>query len=286
MPDVATQLDVLVLGGAGVDTIVRVPELPLRYADSYTVPTIVTRPGQTGDNVARALCEQDLRVHHVDIIGADVEGDMVREWHRRHGVAFTAITTCAGTKRAVNLVEPGGQRLSLYDGSRADPDDRFPEGLISGLAERARHAHVSITAPCQDALPILDASGVRVSTDLHNWDGLNPYHERFARHADIVFLSATALPDVPACMRRILGYGRPRIVIATAGSAGGYVLTTDGALSTFRATPLSGPIVDSNGAGDAFVAGFITAFLADHDIDACVAAGAEAGAGTCVAERS
>lgn len=32
-----TAADVLVLGGAGVDTIVRVPGLPLPYADSYMI---------------------------------------------------------------------------------------------------------------------------------------------------------------------------------------------------------------------------------------------------------
>jgi hypothetical protein len=39
---VATGNDVLVLGGAGVDTVVYVP-LPLPFADSYMVPAIETR---------------------------------------------------------------------------------------------------------------------------------------------------------------------------------------------------------------------------------------------------
>src|SRR5690606_9288721 len=39
-----TDIDVLVLGGAGVDTIVHVPELPLPFADSHMIrPGIVTR---------------------------------------------------------------------------------------------------------------------------------------------------------------------------------------------------------------------------------------------------
>ncbi|HEY2794313.1 MAG TPA: PfkB family carbohydrate kinase [Micromonosporaceae bacterium] len=282
MPDVAP-LDVLVVGGAGVDTIIRVPTLPLPYADSYTVPTIVTRAGHTGDNVAGALRRHGLRVHHLDVIGADVEGGMVRRWHHDNGVPFTALTTRAGTKRAVNLVEPGGQRLSLYDGTRSDPDDRFPEDLVRDLAARARHVHVSITAPGQHALPVIDRARVSISTDLHDWDGLNPYHETFARHADVVFLSATALRDVPACMRRILDFGRPRLVIATAGSRGGYLLTRDAPVTTFPAVPVPGPVVDSNGAGDAFVAAFLAALLADRGVHDCVAAGADAGARACIA---
>ena len=57
----STDYDVLVLGGAGVDTIVYVPELPLPYADSYMVPAIEMRAGQTGDGVALGLAALGLR---------------------------------------------------------------------------------------------------------------------------------------------------------------------------------------------------------------------------------
>ncbi|MEN3307276.1 MAG: acarbose 7IV-phosphotransferase, partial [Micromonosporaceae bacterium] len=53
--DDRTSVDVLVLGGAGVDTVAYVPELPLPFADSYQVPAIETRAGQTGDGVALGL---------------------------------------------------------------------------------------------------------------------------------------------------------------------------------------------------------------------------------------
>lgn len=32
-------------------------------------------------------------------------------------------------------------------------------------------------------------SGTTVSTDLHDWDGVNPHHRVFALCADLVFLS-------------------------------------------------------------------------------------------------
>lgn len=49
---VDTGLDVLAAGGSSMDTTVYVPELSLPFADSYMVPAIETRPGQTGDDVA------------------------------------------------------------------------------------------------------------------------------------------------------------------------------------------------------------------------------------------
>ncbi|WP_217207945.1 PfkB family carbohydrate kinase [Streptomyces sp. AC550_RSS872] len=254
-------IDVLVLGGAGVDTIVYVPELPLPYADSYMIDSgIQARAGQTGDFVAIGLSALGLRTHHLDFLGDDPEGDLVRALHREKGIALTAIPQPAGTKRAVNLVGPDGRRLSLYDTSRAHVDDRFPEATLRALAEASRHVHVTITQPCAHALPLLRESGSTLSTDLHDWDGENPYHEPFAQAADVVFLSASALADPERTMRRIADRGRAEVVVATAGAKGAYVLADEELIHVPAATPPA-PVVDSNGAGDAFAAAFLYAWL-------------------------
>ncbi|MFF4149246.1 PfkB family carbohydrate kinase [Streptomyces sp. NPDC001651] len=254
-------IDVLVLGGAGVDTIVRVPELPLPYADSYMIDSgIRTRAGQTGDFVAVALTALGLSTHHLDFLGDDPEGDRVRALHRDYGIPLTAVPQPAGTKRAVNLVGPDGRRLSLYDTSRARPDDRFPEDTLRALAGASRHAHVSLTQPCAHALPVLRETGVTLSTDLHDWDGENSYHEPFAYAADVVFLSAAALGDPERAMRRIAERGRAEVVVATAGARGALVLADD-ELTRLPAVTPPAPVVDSNGAGDAFAAAFLHAWL-------------------------
>ncbi|MEY9996027.1 sugar/nucleoside kinase (ribokinase family) [Streptomyces sp. V4I8] len=274
-------IDVLVLGGAGVDTIVYVPELPLPYADSYMIDSgIRTRAGQTGDFVAVGLRALGLRTHHVDFLGDDPEGDLVRALHREHGIALTAIPQPAGTKRAVNLVGPDGRRLSLYDTSRAHADDRFPEDTLRTLAGASRQAHVSITHPCTHALPILREAGLTLSTDLHNWDGENPYHEPFAYTADVVFLSAAALTAPERTMRRIAERGRAEVVVATAGAEGAYLLT-DGEVTHVPPVAPPAPVVDSNGAGDAFAAAFLHGRLAGEPPHRCALYGAVAGAHAC-----
>ena len=273
--------DVLVLGGAGVDTIVYVPELPLPYADSYMIETgIRTRAGQTGDFVALGLCALGLRVHHLDLLGDDPEGDLVRALHRERGIALTAVPQPAGTKRAVNLVGPDGRRLSLYDTSRAHAADRLPEPLVRELAGASRHAHVSITQPCAQALPVLREAGVTVSTDLHNWDGEDPYHEPFALAADVVFLSTAALTNPERTMRRIADRGRAEVVVATAGAKGAYLLADDELTRIPAATPPA-PVVDSNGAGDAFASAFLYGWLNREAPQRCAQYGATAGAYAC-----
>ncbi|MEV6330086.1 adenosine kinase [Streptomyces sp. NPDC051909] len=276
-------IDVLVLGGAGVDTIVYVPELPLPLADSHKIGTgIVTRAGQTGDFVALGLHRLGLRTHHLDLLGADLEGDLVRAFHRDHGIALTDVPQPTGTKRAVNLVGPDGRRLSLYDATRGRDADRLPPETVRALAARSRHAHVSITQPCAHALPELRAAGVTLSTDLHDWDGRDAYHEPFALAADLVFLSATALDDPERTLRDVLARGRASVAVATDGAAGAYLLTgADEPLTHVPAVAPTAPVVDSNGAGDAFAAGFLHAWLAGAPARTCALHGSIAGAHAC-----
>ncbi|WP_405960057.1 adenosine kinase [Streptomyces sp. NBC_00024] len=275
-----SEIDVLVLGGAGVDTIVYVPELPLPFADSRLVPAIETRAGQTGDFMAVATHALGLRTHHLDLLGDDPEGDLVRALHRDRGVPFTEAPLPGGTRRAVNLVGPDGRRCSLYDGSRSQEVDELPPEAVRSLAGVSHHVHVSISQPCAASLPVLRDLGVPVSTDLHDWDGTNPYHEPFAYAADLVFLSAAALADPEKTMRRIAERGRARTVVATDGARGAYHLA-DGELSHIPAVAPPTPVVDSNGAGDAFAAGYLFGRLTGEPPHRCGLFGAIAGAYAC-----
>ncbi|MFF8382459.1 adenosine kinase [Streptomyces kanasensis] len=275
------ETDVLVLGGAGVDTIVYVPELPLPLADSHQIrPGIQTRAGQTGDFVALGLSALGLRTHHLDVLGDDPEGDLVRALHRDRGIPLTAVPLAAGTKRAVNLVGPDGRRLSLYDATRCGESDRLPEDTVTALASASRHVHVSITQPCALALPALRRTGVTLSTDLHDWDGENPYHEAFALAADVVFVSATALDDPERTLRDVAARGRATEVVATAGADGAYLLA-DGELTHVPAVAPPAPVVDSNGAGDAFAAGYLFGRLTGEPPRRCALYGTVAGAHAC-----
>ncbi|CAM5584333.1 hypothetical protein SALBM135S_04298 [Streptomyces alboniger] len=100
---------------------------------------------------------------------------------------------------------------------------------------------------------MLRAAGVTISTDLHDWDGRAPYHEAFAYEADLVFLSTAALADPERTMRRIARRGRADAVAAHRRAEGAYLLT-GGAVTHVSAAAPPAPVVDSNGAGDAFAA--------------------------------
>lgn len=65
MPEL--DLDVSVIGGSGVDTIVSVPQLDMPVADSHMVPMVQTRVGHTGDNVALGCHALGLRTRPIRV---------------------------------------------------------------------------------------------------------------------------------------------------------------------------------------------------------------------------
>jgi acarbose 7IV-phosphotransferase len=174
-----SDLDVLVVGGIGIDHIVRVPALPLEVRDALTVPPIQSVVGHTGTGVALGCAALGMRTALVDVIGDDPEGRLVRDRFAGAGVEFTAITHPAGTRRAVNLVTPDGARMSLYD-PRPRVDLAGDDVLWRDAVTRAQHVHVTIMGWAAPALADAVTAGRSTSTDLHDWDGRNPYHLPFA----------------------------------------------------------------------------------------------------------
>ncbi|WP_018552091.1 PfkB family carbohydrate kinase [Streptomyces sp. ATexAB-D23] len=278
----------MVVGGSGVDTIVRVDALPVPLADSVMVGPIREWPGQTGGNVALGARALGLEVAFLDCIGDDWTGTQVRERLAGGGVEFHPVISPAGTRRAVNLVDATGRRMSFYDAR--DPEDlRMPRDFYLPRLRRARHVHLSITNFTRFLFDDIEELGVPVSTDLHDWDGLSDHQREFALRSDLVFFSAASTGErAPALMRKILSEGRATTVVATAGAAGSCLLTREGGEDPVHvpATVPPAPVVDSNGAGDAFVTGFLYGRLDGREPVECARLGAVAGAYACTAPGS
>jgi sugar/nucleoside kinase (ribokinase family) len=70
------------------------------------------------------------------------------------------------------------------------------------------------------------------------------------------------------------------VVVATAGAEGAYLLA-DGELTHVPVVTPPAPVIDSNGAGDAFASGFLLGWLAGEPVARCARYGAIAGAYAC-----
>jgi acarbose 7IV-phosphotransferase len=273
------ELDVLVIGGVGIDTIVRVPSLPLKEVETIGVEPIESYLGHTGHGVTLGCHLLGLQAGLVDVIGDDVEGDRIRRTYDELRLPLHVVLHPAGTRRSVNLVAPDGQRLSLYDrrhpaGLRVDPD------LWRTNVGHARHVHVSIMDFARYALGDAIAAGCTVSTDLHDWDGRNDYHKDFATAADIVFVSTGALAE--DAVDWIFANGRAEVVVAMSGANGSYLHVRNQPTRHLPAIHLPDRrVVDTNGAGDAYVAAFLARFLDGVSWHDAALAGTVAGAWAC-----
>lgn len=282
---------VLVAGGVGIDTIVRVPALPLPMADSIHVPAVIDYVAHTGNGVALGLLALGHRPLLIDFIGDDKQAELVHARYRERGLEFDYLVHASGTRRSVNLVSPDGRRLSLYDGRHPD-SLRMPRQFYLPRMEQAEHVHISIVPWARELYDDAQALGLPVSTDLHDWDGNNPYYHDFAYRSDLVFLSAAVLGEgVFEVMRGIVRDGRASVVVATAGAGGSYALARgDDTVRHTACAPLDQEVVDSNGAGDAFSSAFLHAWFARQPLDVCMRSGAISGAYACgahgTAERS
>ncbi|WP_431896923.1 carbohydrate kinase family protein [Micromonospora haikouensis] len=273
--------DLLVLGGLGVDLRVRVPQLPLPAADSLTVPPIDLRIGNTGAGVALAARALGLRVAVVDVLGADPAGEVVRRALERAGVHAELVVDPGGTRRSVNLVDPAGRRMSLYDPRPWQGPPPFTPQRLAALARDAAHVHVSIMDWVPPLLPGLRAglpTGVGLSTDLHDWDGDNPYHRPFAEVADLVFVSGVRLGDRAGALAAALA---PRTTAVTRGADGAELFAGGAPPVRVPAAVAPAPVVDTNGAGDAFAAGLVAARLRGAGLADAAAYAARVAAAAC-----
>ncbi|WP_329005085.1 carbohydrate kinase family protein [Kribbella sp. NBC_00709] len=272
-------LDILVIGGIGIDTIVRVPSLPLPEVETIRPEPIESYVAHTGHGVALGSQLLGLRAALADVIGDDPEGDRIRRLYDDLRLPLHTTIHPSGTRRSVNLVAPDGQRLSLYD-ARHPAGLRVAPELWRENVARARHVHVSIMDFARHALPDALAAGCTISTDLHDWDGRNEFHKDFATTADIVFVSMSTLP--PDAVDWIFANGRAKVVVAMAGADGSYLHVRDQAPQHLPAVDLpERPVVDSNGAGDAYVAAFLAKHLDGDTWSNAAVAGSVAGAWAC-----
>ncbi|MFG3050613.1 carbohydrate kinase family protein [Kitasatospora sp. NPDC048239] len=280
-PTPAPDLDLLVVGGAGVDTIVRVDRLEVPAGDSQYVPPVRDYVAHTGNGVALGAHHLGLRTAFIDHLGDDPQAALILAEYARQGLPFDHLVSPHGTPRAVNLVDAEGRRFSFYDGRHPD-ELRLPRAFYLPYVERSRHVHLSITGPNRDMYPDIQRLGRTSSTDLHDWDGRNPHHRPYALRSDLVFLSVAGCRGRhEEVMRGILAEGRATTVVATAGADGCHLLTGDGLFRHVPAVDPGRPVVDTNGAGDAFVIGFLYAWFQGRPPLECARSGSVAGAFAC-----
>lgn len=203
-------------------------------------------------------------------VGADEDGARLQKRLAEAGVVVEAIAS-EQTERHVNLMAEGGGRVSLYVSTPSSPSAEAVEAAVSAVAA-ADLAVIDLSELGRLVLDAMPGLQTPLWMDLHDYDGASAFHEPFLRAAEGVFMNDDGTEDPWELMRSCLDCG-PRLAVCTLGAKGAIALEADGTRHEVAAAPAT--VVDTNGAGDAFMAGFLAARLRTEPVDVALRAAAE-----------
>jgi 2-dehydro-3-deoxygluconokinase len=247
---------------------------PLAHASTMSLGI-----GGSESNVAIGLQRLGVQAVWCGRVGSDSLGQLVEREIRAEGVDVRiAVDPSAPTGLMIKERRtPEAQRVSYYRagsaGSRIAPAD-IDDQLISG----AGLLHVSGITPAlsaqaeatlRHAITVARAAGVPVSFDLNfrgnlwSAEGAGSVYRDIIPSADIVFAGedeaaiAVGAGEPEELARRIAGLGPGQAVIKL--GADGALALVNGSVFRQAAVPVS--VLDTVGAGDAFVAGYLAELM-------------------------
>lgn len=272
---------VFIIGGTTYDHIVHLPTLPPAVPHTIHQAVFHEATGSTGSGKALAFKKLGVESSLYSLLGDDVYGRQIIQHLKDEGVAFYYDFDPAGTERHINLMDAEGGRISIFvtQSSEKPPMNLH---LIEDQILQSDLLVLNIIAYCKVLAPMAKASGKPVWTDLHDYTDHNPYHEPFIEASDVIFLSSDNLPDYRRTMQELMNRGK-QLVVCTHGKNGSTALTSAGEWIEQQAYNLV-PMVDANGAGDNFFAGFLWAFLQKKPFGECMKYGSVCGA-LCVGSK-
>ncbi len=243
------------------------------------VSELVLGIGGAESNVAIGLQRLGIEAQWLGRVGDDPLGERVTREIRAEGVQVHGVIDTDAPTGLMLKERPtiSSTAVLYYRGGSAGSRLR-PEDLPRGWVEQASVLHVSgITALLSDsarecmqaAIDRARAAGIRVSFDVNYRASLapadlaGPLLRKFAEQADIVFGGPEELqllhPDSPAedAAQRLVHSGRGEVVLKL--GADGAVAYLPGERFPSAGFPVE--VVDTVGAGDAFVAGYLSGLL-------------------------
>jgi fructoselysine 6-kinase len=242
--------------------------------DVYVDAGGVERVGGNALNVALELARTGHATAYLGAVGSDGRGRVVLEGARAGGVDTSRVIVAEGAT-GVTLVghDEGGERRFLSEEYGVAAGYLVPPADEPSL-QAARWVHASRQPDIARWSPAVRAAGTRVSYDLN--DGAS---DALACAVDVAFASAADADDAAAAtLARELRARGAEIAVVTLGPAGSLACAAGG---MWRQPAIPVEVVDSLGAGDAFIAGVIAALLGGDDVPSALRAGAHAGAEAC-----
>ncbi len=191
-------------------------------------------------------------------VGTDVEADLIVGALNAAGVSLAVERVDGPSERHLNLMGPSGERVSLYlsvpNNAAADVPRLWGEDLASASA-----VVLDLSTRSRNLAQVSAAGNVPIWTDLHDYDGHSAFHKPFLDVAQYVFMNADKMPDPLPFLHATVDRGA-KAAVCTLGAQGAVAVGSGQGVHRVPAQPVD-EVADTNGAGDAFMAGFLDATL-------------------------
>lgn len=250
-------------------------------ADTQRVGKVVVRNGGDCMNVAIDLAKLGCNVGFSGKIGEDSFGDYLSSIFKQYHIDIRGLRVSkeVATAAVMVLVNPQGQRKFLYFGGT---NDSFgTDDIDASLLEACSHVHVGGTY----LLPLLDgagsaalfaqakAMGKTTSMDV-TWDTTGRWLsviEDCLPHLDLFMPSEIEAAQItgyshPEQMANFLLGSGVKTVVIKLGAKGSYLKSGKEA---FYQPAFAVDTVDTTGAGDSFVAGFLARYIKGCSLREC-----------------
>ncbi|MFE6253952.1 carbohydrate kinase family protein [Agromyces sp. NPDC057865] len=261
---------VLIAGPASWNRIVELDRLPEPVPHMQFVLGDWETVGGTSAGKALSLAALGRPVTLHALLGGDVEGDRVRDALTAAGIDLL-VGDGVTTERHLNLMTRHGGRVSLYLATPQPRDDAPSPEAIVAMSDAA--AIVLDLAPLSLGLiPAARAAGRPIWTDIHDYDGGAEFHRPFIAAADAIFMNADRIGGDPLPFMERCIAGGASLVVCTLGAGG--AVAVDARMRRHRVPAEPVDVLDTNGAGDAFMAAVLDATLSGADIPDALRAGA------------
>jgi sugar/nucleoside kinase (ribokinase family) len=259
----------VVAGPAAWNTLVRLDRLPDPRPHAVFARGTVRTLGGTSAGKVLHLADLGVASTLATDVGTDPEGDLIlAALERARGAEILGRRVAGPSEQHLNLMTDAGERLSIYLATTAASTG--PDAAALARVAAAEHVVLDLSAVGLGLLPAAVASGATLWTDLHDYDGVAEFHRPFADACSYVFLNDDGTEDHRALMTSLLERGASTVV-CTLGARGAVARTAEGWFEC-PAEPVD--VVDTNGAGDAFFAGFFAAHVSGAGTAECLRAGA------------
>jgi ribokinase len=273
---------IVVVGSLNMDMIMRAERMPMK-GETLTDGTFSTAEGGKGGNQAVACSRMGAAVTMIGKVGIDQFGDALVDSLLREGIEAKVKRSSLHTGVAQVTVFGDDNSIIVAPGANRDltPDDLEP-----GCFRGAHGAIFQLEIPLETVEAGLRAAKASGCITFLNPSPIRPVEEKALANCDYIVLNQVELGQLSGegrsdiGIRKLLDLGVKGVVL-TMGSQGARFASheQDGTVEAPKVK-----VVDSTGAGDAFMGAFAVMICEGRSLEEAVRAGVAAGSLGCLNE--